>query len=139
MTDDVLSVLEDLDGVIQAENSVLSSFPFNGLEPLVASKTHLTARLEAMLVRRERETPGWIDSMEPQARKQLRVLIESVNSRSAVNEGLLQRQIDYSTEMIAVIATESQRMANNRSTKYTSVGRIDQFDITTPVSIDTRT
>lgn len=139
MNDEVLLVLEDLDGVIEAENAVLGSFPFDGLEPLVTSKTQLTAKLDALLLRRERETPGWLEGLEPQARKRLRALVESVNHRSALNEGLLQRQIDYSSEMIAVIANESQKMANNRSTKYTSVGQINQFDITTPVSIDTRT
>lgn len=139
MNDEVLLVLEDLDGVIEAENEVLGSFPFDGLEPIVSSKTRLTAKLEAMLVKREREQPGWLEELGIEERRRLRSLVESVNSRSAVNEGLLQRQIEYSTEMIAVIATESQRMANNRSTKYTSLGRVSQFDITTPVSVDTQT
>lgn len=139
MNDDILLVFEYLDGIIAAENEVLGSFPFDGLEPLVASKSQLTAKLEALLVKRERENPAWLGELEPQALKKLRGLIQSVANRSVINEGLLERQIEYSTEMIAVIAAESQKLANNRSTKYTSVGRINQFDITTPVSIDTRT
>ncbi len=139
VNDEVLLALEELDSVIEAENAVLGSFPFGGLEPLVTSKTRLTAKLEALLVKRERERPSWLEELDAAERKRLRGLVESVNGRSAVNEGLLKRQIEYSTEMIAVIATETQRMANNRSTKYTAHGHVSQYDITTPVSVDTQT
>lgn len=139
MNDEVLEVLSGLEDVISEENAILGAFPFHGLAPVVENKTRLTAQLETILVRRQREQPDWFDRLGEAARRSLRSRIESLHERSALNEQLLQRQIDYSSEMISVIAGEAQRLANNRSTTYTSYGSVDRYDITTPLSVDART
>jgi hypothetical protein len=139
MSDEVLDVLSGLEKVFTEENLILAAFPFHGLASVVENKTRLTAQLEVLLVRRQREQPDWLDQLELSVRRSLRSRIESLQEQSTLNELLLQRQIEYSSEMISVIADEAHKLANNRSTTYTSYGAVDCYDITTPLSIDART
>jgi flagellar biosynthesis/type III secretory pathway chaperone len=137
MSDEVLELLTDLQQVITQENGILDEYPFDGLAIVVDAKARLTTRLEALLMRQNQETPMWLEQMDLPRKRQLRTRIEQLSAGTSLNERLLKRKIEQSGEMIAFVASEARRMANNRSSIYTSHGSIDRRDIATPLSVNT--
>lgn len=137
MSDEVLELLTDLHEVITQENGILGEYPYDGLATVVDTKARLTTRLEALLMRQNQETPQWLEQMELPRTRQLRTRIEQLSAGTSLNEVLLKRNIEQSGEMIAFVASEARRMANNRSATYTSHGALDRRDIATPLSVNT--
>jgi flagellar biosynthesis/type III secretory pathway chaperone len=137
MSDEVLELLNDLQQVIIQENGILEEYPFDGLAIVVDVKGRLTTRLEALLMRQNQETPMWLEQMDLPRKRQLRSRIEQLSAGTSLNERLLKRKIEQSGEMIAFVASEARRMANNRSSIYTSRGSMDRRDIATPLSVNT--
>lgn len=137
MSDEVLELLTDLQQVISQENGILEEYPFDGLAIVVDAKARLTTRLEALLMRQNQETPMWLEQMDLPRKRQLRTRIEQLSAGTSLNERLLKRKIEQSGEMIAFVASEARRMANNRSSIYTSRGSMDRRDIATPLSVNT--
>jgi hypothetical protein len=137
MSDEVLELLTDLQQVITQENGILEEYPFDGLAIVVDAKARLTTRLEALLMRQNQETPMWLEQMDLPRKRQLRSRIEQLSAGTSLNERLLKRKIEQSGEMIAFVASEARRMANNRSSIYTSRGSMDRRDIATPLSVNT--
>jgi hypothetical protein len=84
-----------------------------------------------------RETPQWLEQMDLPRKRQLRASIEQLSAGTSLNERLLKRKIEQSGEMIAFVAGEARRMANNHSSTYTSHGSLDRRDIATPLSVNT--
>lgn len=137
MSDEVLELLTDLQEVITQENGILGEYPYYGLATVVDTKARLTTRLETLLMHQNRETPQWLEQMDLPLRRQLRSRIEQLSAGTSLNERLLKRKIEQSGEMIAFVAGEARRMANNRSSTYTSHGSLDRRDIATPLSVNT--
>jgi len=137
MSDEVLELLTDLQDVITQENGILQEYPFDGLATVVDTKARLTTRLEAVLIRQNQETPQWLEQMELPLKRQLRTRIEQLSAGTSLNERLLKRKIEQAGEMIAFVAGEARRMANNRSSTYTAHGSLDRRDIATPLSVNT--
>jgi hypothetical protein len=137
MSDEVLELLTDLQEVITQENGILGEYPYDGLATVVDTKARLTTRLETVLMHQNRETPQWLEQMDLPRKRQLRASIEQLSAGTSLNERLLKRKIEQSGEMIAFVAGEARRMANNRSSTYTSLGSLDRRDIATPLSVNT--
>jgi len=137
MSDEVLELLTDLQEVITQENGILGEYPYDGLATVVDTKARLTTRLETLLMHQNRETPQWLEQMDLPRKRQLRASIEQLSAGTSLNERLLKRKIEQSGEMIAFVAGEARRMANNRSSTYTSHGSLDRRDIATPLSVNT--
>ena len=137
MSEEVLELLIDLQEVITQENGILGEYPFDGLATVVHTKARLTTRLEALLMHQNRETPQWLEQMELPLRRQLRTRIEQLSAGTSLNERLLNRKIEQANEMIAFVASEARRTANNRSSTYTANGSLERRDIATPLSVNT--
>jgi len=137
MIDEVLELLTDLQEVITQENGILGEYPYDGLATVVDTKARLTTRLETVLMHQNRETPQWLEQMDLPRKRQLRASIEQLSAGTSLNERLLKRKIEQSGEMIAFVAGEARRMANNHSSTYTSHGSLDRRDIATPLSVNT--
>lgn len=137
MSDEVLEILTDLHEVITRENGLLVDYPYDGLAAVVETKSRLTTRLDALLMRRNQEEPQWLEQMEFPVRRQFRTRIEELSADTLLNELLLKRKIEQADEMIAFVAGEARRTANNRSATYTSSGALDHRDIATPLSVNT--
>ncbi|WP_295489198.1 hypothetical protein [Sphingorhabdus sp. EL138] len=137
MSDEVLELLTDLQEVITQENGILGEYPYDGLATVVDTKARLTTRLETVLMHQNRETPQWLEQMDLPRKRQLRASIEQLSAGTSLNERLLKRKIEQSGEMIAFVAGEARRMANNHSSTYTSHGSLDRRDIATPLSVNT--
>ena len=137
MSDEVLEILTGLNEVITQENGILADYPYDGLATVVETKARLTTRLDALLMRRNAEEPQWLERMEFPVRRQFRTRIEELSAGTSLNERLLKRKIEQADEMIAFVASEARRTANNRSSTYTSRGSLDRRDIATPLSVNT--
>jgi hypothetical protein len=137
MNDEVIEILTGLHEVITKENQILADYPYDGLAKVVETKARLTTRLDALLMRRNQEEPQWLEQMELPVRRQFRTQIEQLSANSMLNELLLKRKIEQAGEMIAFVANEARRMANNRTSTYTSHGSLDRRDIATPLSVNT--
>lgn len=137
MSDEVLEILTGLHEVITQENGILANYPYDGLATVVETKARLTTRLDALLMRRNHEEPQWMEQMDFPVRRQFRTWIEQLSVDTSLNERLLKRKIEQADEMIAFVASEARRTANNRSSTYTASGSLDRRDIATPLSINT--
>jgi hypothetical protein len=137
MNDEVIEILSGLHEVITKENGILADYPYDGLGTVVETKARLTTRLDALLMRRNQEEPHWLEQMELPVRRQFRTQIEQLSANSMLNERLLKRKIEQADEMIAFVASEARRMANNHTSTYTSHGSLDRRDIATPLSVNT--
>jgi hypothetical protein len=137
MNDEVIEILTGLHEVITKENGILADYPYDGLATVVETKARLTTRLDALLMRRNQEEPQWLEQMELPVRRQFRTQIEQLSVNSMLNERLLKRKIEQADEMIAFVASEARRMANNHTSTYTSHGSLDRRDIATPLSVNT--
>jgi hypothetical protein len=137
MNDEVIEILTGLHEVITKENGILADYPYDGLATVVETKARLTTRLDALLMRRNQEEPQWLEQMELPVRRLFRTQIEQLSANSMLNERLLKRKIEQADEMIAFVASEARRMANNHTSTYTSHGSLDRRDIATPLSVNT--
>jgi hypothetical protein len=64
--------------------------------------------------------------------------IAALHDASAINAEVLRRQIDLSSEMIAAVAAEVQRLTGTNSATYGAHGGLFQAGQATPISLNTK-
>ena len=105
---------------------------------MTAAKAQLVAALEARNAQLSRERPDWKERLEPDERLRLAGHVRALSEASILNARVLQRQIELSTEMMAAVAAEAQRMTGARGATYGQGGVLSHTDQATPISLNTR-
>lgn len=108
------------------------------LAEIAEAKIRLVAALEARTVQLDRERPGWQRELDPAEHAQLADALVHLGDASAVNAKILARQIQLSTDMMAAVAIEAQRLMGTSNATYGAHGGLFQLDQATPISLNTR-
>lgn len=115
---------------------------FRGRHPelpeIAEAKVRLVALLEAQTAQLERERPGWQRELAPEEHARLVDALVHLRDASTINEKILSRQIQLSTEMMGAVAAEAQRLMGTTNATYGAHGRLFQMDQATPISLNTR-
>ena len=102
------------------------------------AKARLVSNLEAQNVRLTRERPEWMAELDVTERTRLAVLVRALSEASILNARVLQRHIDLSTDMMAAVAAEAQRLTGARGATYGAGGMLARSDQATPISLNAR-
>ncbi|MFV0623361.1 hypothetical protein ACBY01_05015 [Sphingomonas sp. ac-8] len=139
MIADILDTVLSLTALMDEESDKLVAPGLHrDLAECSAAKVRLVSELEAQMARRNRENPGWLQELEPDARHQFAAAIAGLLDASATNAEVLSRQIELSTELITAVASEVQRLTGTGSATYGAHGGLFQQAQATPISLNTR-
>jgi flagellar biosynthesis/type III secretory pathway chaperone len=112
--------------------------PHPDLPEIAEAKVRLVALLEAQTAQLDRERPNWKRELDPEEHARLADVLVHLGDASAVNAKILSRQIELSTEMMAAVAAEAQRLMGTTNATYGAHGGLFQMDQATPISLNTR-
>ena len=108
------------------------------LGEIAAAKARLVGMLEARDAQLARENPLWLQELPDEVREHLTEAYRAMRDASIVNADVLARQIDLSSDMIAAVAAEVQRVSGGYSTTYGAHGGLWQVEQATPISLNAR-
>ena len=108
------------------------------LAECTAAKIRLVASLEAQIAQLNRERADWVDALDADLRAQVLAAIAALHDASGINAEVLRRQIELSSEMIAAVAAEVQRLTGTNSATYGAHGGLFQAAQATPISLNTK-
>lgn len=139
MTDQLLDAMVSLASLMEEESEQLARTPYlPALGEIAEAKLRLTGRIEAEVARLKRENADWTAGIEGEQRAALTEASRNLCDASAVNQQILSRQIELSSEMMAAIASEAKRLRGSRSTTYGACGGLGGMDAPAPISINAR-
>ncbi len=139
MTAQLIDAMVSLTSLMEEENDKLARNPYvPELGEIAAAKLRLTGRIEAEVARLKREGKDWMEALETEAREELTEVSRNLRDASAVNQEILARQIELSSEMMAAIAAEAQRLTGARAATYGATGGMGGMDAPAPISINAR-
>jgi flagellar biosynthesis/type III secretory pathway chaperone len=139
MANDLIDLMESLTQVMDEETLRLQSpGRMSGMAALAAAKIRLVALLETCIAARARVDAGWHLRLDDDTRARLLAANAALCSACEPNARVLERQIDLSTEMMAVVASEAKRLTGARSATYGARGVLSLADVPTPISVNTR-
>ena len=139
MTAQLIDAMVSLTSLMEEESEKLSRSPHvPELGEIAAAKLRLTGRIEAEVARLKREGQDWMEVLDGEAREALTDASRNLRDASAVNQEILSRQIELSSEMMAAIAAEAQRLTGARAATYGATGGLGGIDAPAPISINTR-
>ena len=78
------------------------------------------------------------EELDEADRSRLSATVAMLRDASAVNADVLERQIELSTELMAAIAQEAQRLMGTRKAAYGAHGGLLGMDLPAPISLNTR-
>jgi len=136
---ELLDTIISLTALMEEESEALA---LRGRHPDLAEISLAKARLVGMLEARDaqlaRENPLWLQELPDAARADLTEAYLAMRDASIVNADVLARQIELSSDMIAAVASEVQRLSGGYSTTYGAHGGLWQVEQATPISLNTR-
>lgn len=136
---DLTDLIVSLTAVMEEETGrLLKPGRHADMAEMAAAKGQLVAALEARNAVLARERPDWMQRLEPDARLRLAGLVRELSQASILNARVLRRQIDLSTEMMAAVAAEAQRLTGARNATYGHRGALSRTEQATPISLNTR-
>lgn len=140
MTAQLIDAMVSLTHLMEEESERLAREPFfPELPEIAAAKLRLTGRIEAEVARMKREAPDdWAERLEPDTREELADASRCLRDASTVNQQILKRQIELSSDMMGAIAAEAQRLTGSRSTTYAACGGLLGTDMPAPISLNAR-
>lgn len=112
--------------------------PQRDLAELALAKSRLAGRLEQLTNGLARENPYWMKQMDDVTRGQLTKAYTDLHTASVVNADVLERQIDLSTELLAAVGMEIERLTGHGSKTYGVKGDMRRAKGRPPLSINTR-
>lgn len=134
---DLLDTMLSLTMLMEEESEALA---IRGHHPQLAEIAAAKARLVGVLELRgsqlARDHPGWMEELPADARAELAQASRTLHAASVVNADVLARQIELSSEMMAAVATEVQRLSGTSSTTYGAHGGVWQVEQATPISVN---
>lgn len=136
---DLIDVIRSLCYLMEQESDALAtSGRMASLAETAAAKIRLVGQLDAELARLARATPGWQDTLDEAERREIADAVEHLRDAAAINADVLERQIEFSIELMAAIAEEAQRLSGRRSQTYAASGDLAGIALPSPISINTR-
>lgn len=139
MTAQLLDTIVSLTALMEEESDMLAA---PGLHPALgecsAAKVRLVACLDMRTAQLDREQPGWMEALDAPTRDRMLAAIAGLHDASVVNAEVLGRQIALSTEMLAAVAAEVQRMTGTGGATYRANGGLCHGAQATPISLNTR-
>lgn len=140
MISQLVDAMVSLTALMEEESERLSRTPYiPELGEIANAKLRLAGRIDAEIARLKREHPeDWVESLDEDMRADLADASRALRDASIVNARILSRQIELSSEMMAAIASEAQRLTGSRSTTYSACGGIAGIDAPAPISVNAR-
>ena len=137
MANDVLDLMLSITALMEEETAKLATvvrFPEQG--EIVDAKARLSGRLSTEIARLQREEPEWLEALDLDVREALTEASRHLHEASLVNARVLERQIELSTDMMAAIANEAQRLTGRQSETYGALGGLALRDDGAPIAIN---
>jgi flagellar biosynthesis/type III secretory pathway chaperone len=140
MITQLVDAMVSLTSLMEEESERLVRTPYiPELGEIANAKLRLAGRIEAEVARMKRENPeDWLETLDPDARETLADASRALRDASIVNSRILSRQIELSSEIMAAIAAEAQRLTGSRSTTYSACGGLSGLDAPAPISVNAR-
>lgn len=140
MITQLVDAMVSLTSLMEEESERLVRTPYiPELGEIANAKLRLAGRIEAEVARLKRENPeDWLETLDPDARETLADASRALRDASIVNSRILSRQIELSSEIMAAIAAEAQRLTGSRSTTYSACGGLSGLDAPAPISVNAR-
>lgn len=139
MIEELLDHMSSLTAIMEEESDrLVAPGRVQDLSAMAAAKTRLVGSLEAKLAQLARERPTWMEELEEANRTRLAAAVAVLRDASLVNADVLERQIELSTELMAAIAQEAQRLMGTRKASYGAHGGWLGVDLPAPISLNTR-
>jgi flagellar biosynthesis/type III secretory pathway chaperone len=139
VTATLCDAMVSLAALMDEESEKLVQAPFTRDLPEIANaKLRLTGRIESEVARLARETPDWMEALDDDARTELTEATLRLRDSSAVNQKILTRQIELSSEMMAAISAEAKRLSGAKNQTYGAKGGLAGIDAPSPISINQR-
>ncbi|HWU95017.1 MAG TPA: flagellar protein FlgN [Sphingomonas sp.] len=140
MTEQLIDAMVSLTHIMEEESEQLAKAPYFPEMPEIATvKLRLTGRIEAEVARMKREAPdNWAERLDPEVRERLAEASRGLRDASTINQQVLKRQIELSTDMMGAIAAEAQRLTGTRNMTYGACGGLGVTDAPAPISINAR-
>ena len=135
----LIDTIDSLVGVMEEESDHLALYGrCPDIAELATAKSKLVDLLEASTAQLFRQTPGWIDTLDADDRAMLDARVARLRDAAAVNAEVLGRQIALTTEMMAAVGVEMQRLTGRRSEAYSAQGHVSLREANAPLSINYR-
>jgi flagellar biosynthesis/type III secretory pathway chaperone len=139
MTAQLIDAMVSLTALMEEESEKLARSPYlPELGEIANAKLRLTGRIEAEVARMKRESRDWMGAVPAEERDELKEASRALRDASEVNQQILARQIELSTDMLAAIAGEAKRLTGTRNTTYGACGGLGGMDAPAPISINAR-
>lgn len=139
MTAELIDLVVSLTAIMEEETGrLLSPGRHSDLAEMSAAKGTLVAALETRNAKLNRERPDWQAQLGPEERTHLAARVRELSDASILNARVLQRQIELSSEMMAAVAAEAQRLTGARNATYGQGGALSRTDQATPISLNAR-
>lgn len=138
MIADMLDTARSLTAIMEAESAELNQHGRHADHAEIATaKARLVGQLEAGIASLTREMPDWAATLDDEDGAALRDAIGQLRDAAAANAAILDRQLNFSNDMMAVIAAEAKRIAGSRSISYQATGGLIESDGSRPISVNT--
>jgi len=139
VTDNLIDIISSLTLIMTEETERLGRRDrAQDLVELTSAKVRLTGLLEAEIARLNREQPGWAQAMDQEQRARLTAVVSALGVASAENAAVIERQLQLSNELMAVIAEEARRQFKKRADTYSDAGTLSPIDIAPPISVNSQ-
>lgn len=135
----ILDTIHALIGVMEEESETLAlQGPTEAIGPLADAKARLVARLDTQVATLTRAHGNWQDALPPDARGVLIAAYEDLHNAGVVNSDILERQIALSSEMLAAVGLEIERLTGRGAKTYGRCGGVREDKGKAPLSINTK-
>ena len=139
MAAELIDLMLSLSNLMEEESGGLSARGrVDGQAEIVEAKTRLVGQLETEIARLARETPDWMEMLNADTRQALSDASARLLDASQVNAKVLERQIEFSVEMMGAIAAEARRVTGRQSDTYSAQGGFTRYQAPAPISINAR-
>ena len=136
---ELADVMTSLTAIIEEETGkLLSPGRHSDMREMADAKARLVASLESRNARLARERPNWMAELDGEDHASLTACVRALSEASILNARVLQRQIELSTEMMAAVAAEAQRLTGTRGATYGERGTLFRTDQATPISLNAK-
>jgi flagellar biosynthesis/type III secretory pathway chaperone len=137
MPDGMIDIMTSLAAIMNEESELLQGRERTpSLPELAAAKARLVGQLEEALARRNRLEPDWMDSLEEEAKTELKDCLRNLQDASARNSDVLERQMELTADLLSAITKEARRIAGNRTFTYGAEGHLAKAETPTPISFN---
>lgn len=135
----LIDTMIDLIRLMEEESELLAvSGPRAATDALAQAKIRLTSRMEAQCAALHRLNPDWLNALQGNDRLAFSETTEELHRAATVNSAILERQIDLSTEMLAAIGNELERITGRGGAVYSRRGAVKRGGSRPPVSVNSR-